>query len=158
MRSKFITTLSIFAVVASVLGLASGTLQLLAFQGLKDHPDLAALTLEAVSQQMGASVTLVELEQMLLDHGLFSMVTSILGVALGYGLWRRRAWARTGSIYLILVMTLWLVSSSVSSALPLSNWMYWFGLAFAALIAGIHAGIIVKLRSPEVRAEFSQAC
>jgi hypothetical protein len=155
-KSKFVTWFAIFAGLASVVGLLSGAIQLLAFQGLEQQPEVADLALAAVRQQTGSVLSLDELKRTLLEYGLFSVASSLVGLVLTYGLLRRRPWSRTGAIYLIFFMTLGMVSGSIASVLPVSHWLYWLSLAFSMLIVGVHAGIIVRLRSPEVQAEFVQ--
>lgn len=148
MKSKFVTHLGIFAVLGSLLSLLSGALQLFF---------LAELPIAILRERFGSAWTEESIRALLFRHGIGAVVIGFSGILLGIGLLRRWRWARLGAIYFIALLTAIMVISMLTT--PTTVGMMLYGAGIAVTIAGVmlHAGIIWKLRSSEVRGEFDTA-
>jgi hypothetical protein len=154
MKSRFVTTLSVFAIIAGVIGTLSGLLQLLSYGALQSEPELAPLVLSSFQEKFGMELTAEQVSSMLLRTGASGLLVSILSIVIGVALKRRSKWARPASIYLILFITLGMISSLLSSGFRPELPLFWAGTGLTVLAIFVHTGIILKLRSPAVRAEF----
>ncbi len=154
MKSRFVTTLSVFAIIAGSVGLVSGSLQLFSYGALQREPDLAPLVVASFQEKFGMELTIEQVSSMLLRTGGSGLVVSILSIVIGVALKRRSRWARPASIYLILFLTLGMISSLLASGFRQEMPLFWAGAALTALAIFVHTGIILKLRSAAVRAEF----
>ena len=94
MKSRFITGLWIFGVVAGVLGLVSGAMQLASLGALRSQPELWPLLQESLGR-FGLSLTPQQLEQLVLRNGITILVVSILTIGISLGLRRRARWSRS---------------------------------------------------------------
>ena len=153
MKSRFITGLWIFGMVAGVLGLVSGAMQLASLWSLRAQPELVPLLQESLGR-MGLNLTPEQLEQMVLRNGITILVVSILTIGISLALRRRARWSRKAVISLIAILTVGMLASLVRSEFAANPPLYWTGVTLTVIAAFIHGGIILKLRSPEIRAEF----
>jgi hypothetical protein len=154
MKSRFVSTLSVFAIIVGAFGILSAAIQLLSYWTLATQPELEPLVLVSFQEKFGMELTAEQVRTMLLRSGASGLVVSGLSIVIGVALKRRSSWARPASIYLIFFLTLGMVSSLLSTGFRPELPLYWAGMALTALALFIHAGIILKLRSPEIRAEF----
>ncbi|NDD92034.1 hypothetical protein EBZ37_08120 [bacterium] len=158
MRSRFVTSLGWFAFAGSFLGLLSGAGQLAIYKMFSGNPELlraaeAALEM-SFQEKFGAPWPGVDIRGMLLRNGSSSALVGLLGVIVGIALLRRKYWARLASIYLIAGITLVMVVSVFRTPFQTGVPLYWAGLGLTVVTLILHVGIIMKLRSPEIQAEF----
>ncbi|MEN9723406.1 MAG: hypothetical protein RJB38_1392 [Pseudomonadota bacterium] len=153
-KSRFVTWLGVFGIIGSAFGLFAGAIQLLSWWGLERAPDLAPVLTDQLREQFGVSMSLEEISSVLLRHGVSTTGASVAGVIMGWGLLLRRSWARSGAIFLLVILTLGMGVSAFTSPAGVSSLLYWVALAFTGLAVFVHGGIILKLRSLEIRREF----
>jgi hypothetical protein len=154
MKSRFITTLSLFAIIVGVIGMLSGIVQLLSYGAFQSEPELASLVLVSFQEMFGMQLTTEQVASLLLRNGVSGLVISILNMVIGVALKRRSRWARPVSIYMILFITLGMIGSLLTSDIRPDLPIFWAGSALTLVAVVLHTGIILKLRSPAVRAEF----
>jgi hypothetical protein len=174
----FVTVLAWITIALGALGLAYGLLQMLT------STVMTADTYQRLLDPMGTGqVALPPLLRWSMEHnlaiGLVQALGSALTLWLGWGLLRRREWARLGFIAYLVVGTvltfglIWLVPAVVEQTLSMQFGLQSPGLplppelaamttvatAFSAVIvvvfAGLHGGIIWKLCTAAVRAQFN---
>ena len=153
MKSKFVTSLWILAVVVSVLGLISGSLVLLSLWAIRSQPELLAILQESLTK-WGLSISSEEVDRMLMKNGISTLGGSVLSLWIGLAIRSRKPWSRVASIYLIMAITVGMVVSIFSVKVQPSFPLYWAGVALTVLAVILHTAIILKLRSPEIRSEF----
>jgi hypothetical protein len=174
----FVSGLAWISIAMGALGVGSGLLELLAAQ---------ASTAEGVQQLLGAlgggALALPPMLRWTLEHSveisLVSIVLSALMLWLGWGVLRRREWARVGFIFFLAVGALlpfglaWLLPALVASTLSaqlglqpqqlppelagMKTAMAAFGTIVALVLAALHGAIIRTLCTPAVRGQFAAA-
>jgi hypothetical protein len=154
MKSRFVSTLSIFAIIVGAFGTLSALMQLASYWTSASQPEMESLMLASFEESFGLGLTAEQVRAMLLRGGTSGLVVSGLSIVIGVALKRRAGWARPASIYFIFFITLGMISSQLSTGYRPELPLYWAGLVLTVLALFIHAGIILRLRSPEVRAEF----
>ena len=155
MKSRFVSTLSLFAILAGVFGILSSALQLLSYRALESQPEIAPILVASLQEKFGIDLSIEQIQHLLLRNGASPLLVSVLSLVIGIALKRRASWSRPASIYLIFFLTLGMVSSIVSAGYRPDMPLYWAGAGLTVLAVILHAGIIMKLRSPQVQAEFS---
>ncbi len=158
---RFVGGLAFFAVIGSLLGVFSGVLQLATEASLMKNPETAPLIVESFQERFGMGLTAEQISQMLVRNGALTLALSLVGMVVGVALWRRVWWSRAASIYLLFFLTVGMVSSSIATlggAAPVPGVsvesLRWASAGLTVLAVVVHAGIIIRLRSPEVRAAF----
>lgn len=154
LRSRFVTSLGWFAVIGSFLGILSGAGQLALYRTLSQNPELLQVAEMSLQEKFGASMQGLSIQGMLFRNGSSSALVGLLGVAIGIALLRRVSWARLASIYLISAITIAMVVSLMRTPFQANALLYWASLGLTILAIFLHLGIIAKLRSPQIRAEF----
>lgn len=177
---RFVNGLAWISIAMGALGLGSGLLELLAAQ---------ASTAEGVQQLLGAlgggALALPPMLRWTLEHSveisLAGIVLSAPMLWLGWGLLRRREWARVGLIACLLAGSaatfglIWLVPEVLDQTLSMQldlqapdqplppelagveDAAMVMSLAAALALAALHGALIWKLCTPAVRGQFTVA-
>lgn len=175
-----VSGLAWISIAMGALGVGSGALELLPAQ---------ASTAEGVQQLLealgGGALALPPMLRWTLEHSveisLASIVLSALMLWLGWGLLRRREWARVGFIVSLVIGTLmtlaliWLVPAMFDSVLSMQPGLQMpaqalpselatiktmargFSAILALALAALHGALIWKLCTPAVRGQFAAA-
>lgn len=155
-RSRFVTTLGWLTLALCVfLGVGSGV-ELLAARMLEAQPEAAVQIGLSLQSQTGQFVDVQALPAMLYRQAMTHGIMAFFGVPAAWGILKRRDWARKLVIVMIVVATLALVPSLLLGEIP----SYIPRAATAAIFViacFVHGGIIKKLLSPEIAAEFERA-
>jgi len=175
----FVTVLAWITIVLGILGVAYGLLQLLVAALVPADAYLQMLDPLGTGQ-----VDVPPLLRWVLTHngliGTIEAIASLLLTGLGFGVLRRREWARLGFIwYLVLatVMTfggIWLVPATLDASLasqaallspdgsvppelaPIRTLALVFSVIVAVVFSVLHGAIIWKLSTGPVRAQFQR--
>lgn len=81
MKTKFVTSLSVFTLVASILALVSGAMEYFVLNTLSSQPEVRSILLESLQQQYGVAITLEQMQSMLIRHINVSFFSGLLGVS-----------------------------------------------------------------------------
>ena len=156
MKSRFITVLWIFALVAGGIGFLMASLQVVSLWFMRSNPEIQSLLQESL-KTFGVSLSLEQIDQILLRNSLSTAVTSILSVWIALALRRRREWARLASMVLLVLITLGMIVSLFSIEVQLGLPLQQLAVVLTAVIVVAHGGLILKLHSPKVREEFKRS-
>ena len=158
-QSSFVTVLAWLTLVMGVLGVVSALLQ-----GL-----LATTALPTLQAEYGGAVT-----RLLSNLTVISLALSLFSVWVGLRLLQRREWARCAMVALLAIGLVLAVVGAIAclgalftvegvvlsqaglpeELFPLFRAMLAVLAAGALIIVGVHAWLIVRLRSAGIRAEF----
>lgn len=155
-RSRFVTSLGwLTLALCALLGVGAGV-ELFAARMLESQPEASVQIGLALQAQSGQFVDVQALPAMLHRQAITHALMALVGVPAAWGLLKRKEWARKLVIAMIVVATLALVPSLLLGEIP-SNIPRAATAGIFVIACFVHGGIIKKLLSPELAAEFRPA-
>ena len=151
-RSKFITYLSLFSIVASLFLIIEDISNLEMLNSLSSRPEYR------MAEQMMPALSVSPTET------IFEMSLQVLGIIASIGMFNRLNWGRKMYIIILSAITVWGIISSIMSYISFSQYLSAFGMGGSLtllvvgniLALGITVYLVRRLMSQKISDEFLQ--
>ena len=151
-RSRFITYLALFSIVAAVILIYEDISNLLLLNSLMNRPEYR------IAEQ------LMPVEAASSTGTIFEIILQCFGIIASIGLFNRLNWGRVMYMAMLTAITLWGIVSSISSYLSITQYLKGYGMesslslmVIGNIIAlGINVYLIFRLTRKEIKDEFGQ--
>lgn len=149
-RSRFITYLALFSIVAAVYFIFQDISNLLFVRSITSTPEYH------MAEQLMPTLPISSFD------AIIDIILQFAGIIASIGLFNRLNWGRIAYMTLLSVITVWGIVSSIVSYLSLSQYLAAYGLGSSlslvivwnAVALGITIYIVWRLSSQKIREEF----